>query len=130
MTRRNGAARSSAIIAIPAFPPADMTRREIIFSYTNEQAIQDGTFIDVTPKSRKKSPWRWIVTQAVHEALSMAAIIEAYNDTVAEIKKRGRIETHHVPYKRVTFNDAEYWVFIEPRGNDGLYFKIITPSDY
>ena len=52
---------------------------ETAYSYTNNQAIADGIFAEVTPASMEKKGFRWIVTSAVYEQFSLAAFAELFN---------------------------------------------------
>lgn len=47
----------------------------VIYRYTDDDALRDGIFVEVTPQSLKT---RVIVTPRIKEAFSMAAIMEMY----------------------------------------------------
>lgn len=50
-----------------------------VYSYTNDQAVEDGIFADVTPASMAKKGFRWLVTASVYEQFSLAAFGELFN---------------------------------------------------
>jgi hypothetical protein len=57
-----------------------MRTEKTIYSYSEEDSLKDGVFVDVTPHSFQQGrPIQIIVTPAVKEEFSQAAIMEMYN---------------------------------------------------
>lgn len=66
-----------------------MKQPKTIYSYSEEDALKDGIFVDVTPHSFQQGrPIQIIVTPAVQEAFSQAAIMEMYNSFVLKHNKK------------------------------------------
>ena len=54
-----------------------------VYSYTDEQALEDGVFVDVTPESMK-GKCSVVCTPSVKMEFSMAAIMEMFNGFVGK----------------------------------------------
>lgn len=102
-----------------------------LYVYDNDQALADGIFADVTPKSVKEAgKWRWIVTATLHEEFSIAAIAEMYNEMIMYIKKVGGLEKAEFPFS-TKMNSKEVWCFVEQEQDSRtLVFKAIFPEEY
>lgn len=98
---------------------------ELAYSYSNKQAIEDGIFADVTPQSMK-GKWTWIVTAAIHEEFSLAAIAEFFNTTAEAYNKNPNVEFPVV----TKMNGKDVWCFLEQEDGIGKIFKAIFPSEY
>jgi hypothetical protein len=98
---------------------------EPVYSYTNDQALEDGIFADVTPPSMHAKGWKWVITLGVLEhKFSMAAYAELFNEIVTAYNQKKEIN----PLVS-KMNSVELWLFLEADG-DMKVFKIITPSEY
>ena len=97
---------------------------EPIYRYTNDDALEDGIFADVTPESMK-AEWRWIVTISVQQGLSMAAIAELFNHMVAYYNR-----THDTLCTDAKMNEEPYWLLFEADENRRKIFKVIRPEEY
>lgn len=100
----------------------------VIHSYGNEQAEEDGVFQNITPPSQAKKGWKWLITQGVAEhQFSMAAFQDLYNALVARHNKGE--DTYIVNY---VVNGVRLWCSFEDHwpNEDIKVFKVILPSEY
>ena len=103
---------------------------QTVYSYGNDQALEDGFFADVTPPSVKsRGGMRWIVTDAVYKEFSLAAIAEMYNEFVKAIRKSATGWDNSEPFV-TKMNGKVLWCFLENEPTNGRTFKIIFPSEY
>lgn len=98
---------------------------ETLYSYTNDQAVEDGCFADITPKSLRVQSWKWLVSCGVCEQkFSMAAFRDIFNLMIERHNKNEDVAL--VPH---TMNGVTMWAMFEWDG-DWKIFKVILPSEY
>lgn len=100
-----------------------MSEPEVISSYSQQQAVDDGVLAEIfKPRWKELTGGRPLyATCGVVGAFSLAAIMEiwnAYAQAPRELRKTGQV------YK-TKMNDQEVWVIY-----DGAVFTILFPSDY
>lgn len=83
----------------------------LISSYTDDDALADGVFVEVTPESMKKK-CRIVCTPTVQAEFSLAAIMEMYNGFVMKFRK-GIAHTHGKQnYATIEkMNGKDIWVY-------------------
>lgn len=94
-----------------------------IYSYSNDNAIEDGEFADVTPDSMKQKGFQWIVTSSVYAEFSLAAFAELFNEMVAYYNRTKDTLTES------KMNGKKLFLMFEEEAGKKI-FKICFPSEY
>jgi hypothetical protein len=99
----------------------------VIVSYTLEQAIADGVLVEIF-----KNRWETlsggkpiVATSHLFEAVSLAALLEIWNEYVAWRKHTEPILPEEERLFTTTMNDQQVWVV-----EDGAAFTLLYPEDY
>lgn len=104
---------------------------DTIYSYTNDQAVEDGLFGDLTPDSLKSSSIRWLVSSSVL-SLQHGRVYENVLQDVSELFNECVIaynDKREINPLEAKLNGTLVWLFIEDEGAKQT-FKVILPSDY
>jgi hypothetical protein len=104
-----------------------MSKMNIIYSYSLDQAIEDGVLVEMFKKRWKElSNGKPIVaTVRIAEELSQAALIEIWNEYVGWRKTIGPTSPEEERLFKTMMNGKTIWVL-----EDGAAFTLLYPADY